>query len=192
MKNAGHPDYLVVVNGPEDGAEFPIARSPVYIGRDPQCAINLRLDNAIEPYHARITVVSDGYRVRSIGSAPVFVGKARVGILYSRILRDGELLQVGNTLLALECSPDCLANRSHGLPSESDAAWLLRQTGEVAVRATRRSARFLASAFRETTHHWKFFGLLALVIVYIAYAPFRDGVNGLVSTAWEFLRSLRP
>ena len=190
MRGAGFPDYLVVVNGPEDGAEFPIARTPVYIGKDPQCAINLRLDNSIEAYHARITVVSDGYRVRSIGGASVFVNGKRVGVLVSHILRDGQLLQVGNTLMALECAPDGLATRSHGMASESDLAWLLRQSGDFAARATRRTLRFTSNAFREATHHWKFFTLLGAVVAYAVYAPFRNSINRIVIIAWNFLQSL--
>ncbi|MFO7975406.1 MAG: FHA domain-containing protein [Candidatus Hydrogenedentota bacterium] len=192
MKKAGHPDHFVVINGPEDGAEFPITRTPVYLGNDPQCAINLRLDNAIKPYHARVTVVSDGYRIRSIGGAPIFVDGKRVGTLFSRIIRDGEFVQVGNTFLALECAPDGLAVRSRGMPSESDIAWLMRQTADGAFRASRWSARFLINASREATHHWKFFLLLGFVIVYLVYAPFRITVNATVSTAWDYVQSLMP
>ena len=189
MKQAGHPDYFVVINGPEDGAEFPIARTPVYIGKDPQCAVNLRLDNGIEPYHARVTVVSDGYRVRSIGGAPLFADGKRVGSLFSHVLRDGEFLQAGNTLLALECAPDGLASRSHGMASESDIGWLLRQSGDFAARTTRWTVRFSVNAFREFTHHWKFFFLLGVVIAYLVYSPFRNGVNRLVGMAWQFIQS---
>jgi len=189
MKKAGQPDHFVVINGPEDGAEFPITRTPVYIGKDPQCAIILRLDNAIEPYHARITVVSDGYRIRSIGGAPVFVGGKRVGTLFSRIVHDGEFVQLGNTFLALECAPDGLAVRSHGMPTESDIVWLFRQTAEHAFRLSRWSVHFLLNASREATHHWKFFFLLALVIAYLAYAPFRNTVNAGAAMAWDYVQS---
>ena len=192
MKKAGYPDCLVVINGPEDGAEFPIARTPIYIGKEPQCAVNLRLDSAIQGYHARVTAVSDGYRIRSIGGAPVFVGGKRVGTLVSRIVRDGEQMQVGNTLMTLECAPDGLASRSRGMPSESDIAWLLRQVADFTVRAGRWSGRFLVNAFRESTHHWKFFTLLGALIVYLVYPPFRDGVNHVVGMAWDFVKSLMP
>jgi hypothetical protein len=190
MKQAGHPDYFVVINGPEDGAEFPIARTPNYIGSDPHCAVNLRLDSDIEPYHARVTVVSDGYRIRGIGGAPVFADGKRVGSLFSYILRDGEFVQAGNTLLALECAPDGLASRSRGMASESDIGWMLRQSGDFATRASRRTARFSANAFREATHHWKFLFLLGIVVAYLIYAPFRSGVNRLVAMAWAFIQSM--
>ncbi len=192
MMRAGQPDCLMVINGPEDGAEFPIARTPAYIGHEPQCAINLRLDSAIEPCHARITAVSDGYRIRSIGGAPVFVGGKRVGTLISQIVRDGEFIQAGNTLLALECSPDGLASRSRGMASESDMAWFVRQLGDRSASATRWTARFLAGAIREVTYRWKFCTLLALVVTYLAYAPFRRSVNRMAAAAWGFVQSVIP
>lgn len=192
MKQAGHPDYLVIVSGPEDGARFPIARSPVYVGRDPQCAVNLRFDNTVDAYHARLAAVSSGYRVRSIGGAPVFVNGVRVGNRVSQVLRDGDFLKAGNTLFTLECAPGGLASQSRTRPGESDVAWFLRHSGDVAARITSVSARFTASALRETTRHWKFLLLLALLIAYIAFSPFREGVNGLGSMALDYVRSFLP
>lgn len=174
----------------ESAKQFPITRTPLYIGSDLQCAINLRLDNGIEPYHARVTVVSDGYRIRSIGGAPVFVGGKRVGTLFSRVIHDGEFFQVGNTFLALECAPDGLAVRSRGMPSESDMAWLLRQVADGSVRAGRWTARFLVNAWREATHHWKFFLLPGLLVACLVYAPFRNTLNGVVAWAWNYVQSL--
>tara|TARA_R110001592_G_scaffold138144_2_gene356734 strand:- start:615 stop:1202 length:588 start_codon:yes stop_codon:yes gene_type:complete len=122
------PDMLEVINGPEDGTEFPISRAPVIVGMDLGCDVNIRLDEAIELFHARLTVVSDGYRVRKIRGGRLSVNGKRAGVLRSRILREGEILEVGNTEFYLRCAPDGLARRSRGIPSESDAFWML-QTG---------------------------------------------------------------
>lgn len=123
MRSAQYPDCLVVVNGPEDGAEFPIARTPLKIGRDAACVVNLRLDDAVRPVHAVVTVVSDGYRIRRADTAPVYVNGKRAGIFRSRIMRSGGIVQVGNTELCLECAPDGLASRSHGVIGEIDLSW---------------------------------------------------------------------
>ncbi len=192
MKQAGHPDDLVVVSGPDEGARFPIVRSPVYIGRDEQCAIRLLLDDTIEPYHGRLAAVSGGYRVRSIGGAPLFVNGVQASNRVSRILRDGEFLKAGNTLFTLECAPGGLASQGRAMPGESDVAWFLRHSGDVAARLLRTSARFTAGALRETTRHWKFLVLLALLIAYIASSSFRESVNGLGSMALDYVRSFLP
>jgi hypothetical protein len=134
MRPAGYPDCLIVVNGPEDGAEFPVVRAPFHIGRDSACGANLRLDIAVRPFHALVSVVSDGYRVRRTERAPVYVDGKRAGMIRSRLLRSGGTLQVGDTQLVLECAPDGLASRSHGLVHESDLAWFLRFAGRKALR----------------------------------------------------------
>jgi hypothetical protein len=117
------PDMLEVINGPEDGTEFPISRAPVIVGMDLACEVNVRLDEDIEQYHARLTAVSDGYRVRKIRGGRLCVDGKRAGVLRSRILREGGILEVGNTEFCLKCAPDGLAKRSRGLPAESDLVW---------------------------------------------------------------------
>jgi len=123
------PDMLEVLNGPEDGTEFPISRAPVIVGMDLDCDVNVRLDESIEPLHARLTAVPDGYRVRKIRGGRLLVGGKRAGVFRSRVLRDGGILQVGNTEFCLKCAPDGLAKRSRGLPAESDLFWTLRTGG---------------------------------------------------------------
>lgn len=123
------PDMLEIVNGPEDGTEFPISRAPVIVGMDLDCEVNVRLDETIERYHARLTVVPDGYRVRKIRGGRLAVGGKRAGVFRSRILREGAILEVGNTEFRLKCAPEGLAKRSRGLPTESDFFWTLRTFG---------------------------------------------------------------
>lgn len=126
MNFKGLQDTLEVVNGPEDGTAFSITRTPCDIGSDAACGVNLSLDRAIRPLHARISVVGDGYRIRSLQGNITRVNGRRTGRLFSRIVRHGGLVQIGDTLLCLQCAPDGLASRSHGMPTDSDAAWLLR------------------------------------------------------------------
>lgn len=128
------PDMLEVINGPEDGTEYPIARAPVIVGMDIGCEVNVRLDESIDAFHARLTVVSDGYRVRKIRGGKLAVNGKRTGVFRSRILREGDILEVGNTELYLRCSPEGLAKRSRGLPTESDLFWTLKTVGKRAFR----------------------------------------------------------
>lgn len=120
------PDMLEIINGPEDGTEFPISRAPVIIGSDRSCEVNVRLDEAVQRYHARLTAVGDGYRVRKIHGGILAVNGKAAGVIRSRVLREGSILTVGSTELYLRCAPDGLARRSRGLPVENDIAWTVR------------------------------------------------------------------
>lgn len=133
MEAYGSPDTFEVINGPEDGTEFPMTRSPVDIGGDPSCGIVIQCDRDVQRVHARITVVSEGYRIRKRHGGAVHVDGKRAGKIRSRIVRHGGVLRVGNTELALQCAPDGLASRSHGLPQESDLGWALRLLAQESV-----------------------------------------------------------
>lgn len=150
MIGSDYADVFEVVNGPEDGAEFPVPRTPVDIGSDPGCGVHISLDPDVKWFHARVTVVSDGYRVRRLTGGPVYVNGKRAGVIRSRIARNGGIVQVGNTELALRCASGGLAGRSVGLPSESDLGWLLRiifrKTG-FAARVIYRGLRALLGRF---------------------------------------------
>jgi hypothetical protein len=123
------PDMLEIINGPEDGTEFPINRAPLIIGSDMSCEVNVRLDEAVQRYHARLTAVGDGYRVRKIHGGNLAVNGKSTGVIRSRVLREGSILTVGNTEFYLRCAPDGLARRSRGLPVENDVVWTLRVLG---------------------------------------------------------------
>ena len=190
MRPAGHPDCFVIINGPEDGTEFPITRAPFFVGQDPSCAVNIRLDTGVRPHHARVTVVSDGYRVRSAEGAPVFVDGKRAGTIRSRIARSGGNIQVGHTLLALECAPDGLAGRSQGIVTESDFAWALHQ-------GTRRlfdfASRLFGFVFRLLGHllaHWKLATLVTLVALYLFFPPFRNTAHHAIRFCRHYIRSI--
>jgi hypothetical protein len=71
------------------------------------------------------------------------VNGKRAGVIRSRIVRNGGIVQAGGTELALRCAAGGLAGRSIGLPSESDLGWMIRLV-------FRRGARGLRAAWRTT------------------------------------------
>jgi len=183
MHAAGAPDCFVVVNGPEDGTEFPVARAPLFIGRDPGCTVNIRLDTAVQPRHARCAVVSDGYRIRSQDGAAVLVNGKPAGVFRSRIVRSGGYIQVGHTVLVLECSPDGLAHRSRGVDTQNDFVWAGREALRQLTRAARAVLRFLMRAGGRLLGSW--LGVLAVLILLYTFWPwFRLWVNYLLGQVY--------
>ena len=185
MRMAGEPDAFIIINGPEDGTEFLVRRSPLTIGTDASCLVNIRLDKTLHAEHARATVVSDGYRIRSKGGK-VLVNGRRAGLVRSRILRPGDTLKLGHTMLLLDCSPDGLASRSKGIDVENDVMWAIRRTVEMGWRAVR---AFFRGARRT------FFGLFtgapvvnlitaAIMLTYVLNRPFRHTVNAIFLTVY--------
>ena len=177
MSHVGRPDCFEVINGPEDGTEFVITRTPVFIGQDHSCAVNVRLDTSVRPCHARVTVVSDGYRIRSADGAPVYVDGKRAGVIRSRVLRPGGQVQVGSTLLALDCSPDGLASRSRGIVAESDLAWAIQQATTKVFQTGRSILRFAFAMLGRILNHWKFCTIVVLVLLFLLVPQFRIRVQ---------------
>ena len=126
MSMSSLTDRFEIINGPEDGTEFPIARAPFDVGMDPACMVNVRLDRDVKLQHAQVTVVADGYRIRALNKSKVWVNGKRTGTFRSRVVRNGDTLRVGSTLLRLVTASDGLASRSKGLATESDMAWGLK------------------------------------------------------------------
>jgi hypothetical protein len=160
-------DRLEVINGPEDGIDFPLARSPLDLGSAPSCAVQLRLDNRIRPHQVRISAVADGYRVRRMEPGVVRAAGRRVGFIRSRIVRSGEVLQVGNTQLHLHCEPEGLASRSVGLASESDLGWFCRYSATRVFCSARTAAKYAAYLF----WHHKILFTLGVVVLISVLAP---------------------
>lgn len=171
MKAAGYVDSLTVINGPEDGTEFALTQREFSIGRESNCAVNVRLDEAVENAHARGSAVGDGYRIRSTSGRSVFVNGRRATMLRSRVAKSGDILRVGHTELVLECSVDGLATRSRGLPFETDFAWALRGGVSVAGRILRGALRPAATLARAVVgglfRRWKPLTAIAIVLAYI-------------------------
>ncbi|MDX9973003.1 MAG: FHA domain-containing protein [FCB group bacterium] len=182
-------DCLVVVNGPEDGTEFPIVRAPFEVGRASDCAACVTLDAAVRPQHARVWAVSDGYRVRRATHCAVYVDGKRAGRFRSRILREGGTLQVGHTLLALQCAPDGLAGRSHGLVLHSDTAcfahWCAGKAIEVAGGAGGTGIKLLRGLVRN-----KLVLVALLGVLYLFWPAFHHTVNGYAALAWRRVSEL--
>lgn len=176
MRNPEYPDCFVVVNGPEDGTEFPIVRAPFYIGRDGSCAVNIRLDDTVRDFHVSVSTVSDGYRIRRNDDGPVFVDGKRAGMFRSKIVKSGGQLKVGETLLCLECAPDGLASRSHGVVTQSDLGWAISQTFRGAYFLAKHALRFATRIFGRLLSSW--LALSSIVfLAYLVWPGFRYYVN---------------
>jgi hypothetical protein len=189
MRAAGQPDAFVVTNGPEDGAEHTIVRAPCHAGSDETCNVLLRLDKSVARHHALITVVSQGYRVRRLGSASVRVDGKRAGMLRSRIVRNGGTISIGHTHLALDCAPDGLAHRSQGIVAESDFGWVAQQAGRYAVHGIRRAIRFAISLFGRIVSSWLAI-FAVLFLIYTLVPPVRYFVNDIFAWIGYQLRYL--
>lgn len=188
MRAPGQPDAFVVVNGPEDGSEHAIVRAPFQIGSDDSCSVTIRLDKGVEPRHALITSVAKGYRVRRLTAAPVYVEAKRTGMMRSRIVRDGGTIQIGHTLLTLDCAPDGLAYRCQGMVSESDLAWVAERAASGGFRLIRRALNLLVSLFGRIITSWV--AVVAVcVVLYLTVNPFYYGVNSVFS--WVFYQLQR-
>jgi len=189
MRAAGQPDAFVVTNGPEDGAEHTIVRAPFHVGSDESCNILLRLDKSVVRHHALITVVSQGYRIRRLGAAPVRVDGKRAGMLRSRIVRNGGTINIGHTQLALDCAPDGLAHRSQGIVAESDFGWVAQQSGRYAFRGLRHSTSFAISLFGRIVSSW--LAIFAILfVIYFFVPPVRYFVNDAFSWVISNVRYL--
>lgn len=129
MREAGYPDAFIVINGPQDGTEFPVMENTVKIGQGNACAINIALDRNVSPFHGIATAVGNGYRIRSTSGGTILVDGKRAGRLKSRVLQSGGILRVGYTDLQLECSLDGIARRSQGIKIPSDFVWAVKETG---------------------------------------------------------------
>ncbi len=177
-------DSFEIVGGPEDGISFPITRTPVTIGANADCAIFLNYDRSILPVHARVTVVSGGYRIRAAAGASVYINGRRSGVVWSRIARSGDIVRVGETHLCLVCAPDGLAGRSIGMPTESNFVWLFhavaQQLQKVAAILFRLFFRTLSRVNRT---------LLTLMTIAIIVGYFRPGlVQSVINTARYWAR----
>ena len=177
-------DSLEIINGPEDGNEFPIVRAPFYIGSDPRCEVTVVFDAEVEPCHAFVSVVSDGYRIRQASRAPVWVNGKRAGRIRSRVLRDGDRLKIGETVFALACAPEGLAHRSEGAISETDIGWAIRQGFRIVTRGIRASVSFVAWAVGQLLTSW--LGVLVLLVcLYVFWPAFRWYLSWFLEYLWQ-------
>ena len=105
-------------------------------------------------------------------------------MIRSRIVRTGGCVQVGSTLLTLECSPDGLASRSRGMVHESDFAWFLRFAGRTIFGALRGTLSVVTALLGRVIGSPM--GVIAiLILAYVFWRPFHGWVNGLVGAAYR-------
>lgn len=172
MSHDAATDAFIVVNGPEDGAVFPITSARFTFGRSAECLVSPRLDISIAPQHARATAVADGYLIRAAGPDPVYVDGRRAGLVISRTVQHGGSVQLGATLLVCRCAPEGLARRSRGIRPASDLAWALG----AALRGVLATTASLARALRRFLRY-RAGGLVMpisiILALYLFYPPAR-------------------
>ncbi len=179
-----HMDNIEIINGPEDGIVFPITRVQFTIGASADCAVFLNYDRNICPVHARVTVVSGGYRFRSVSGAPVFINGKRSGMVWARCAHSGDVIRVGDTSLHLSCGPDGLAGRSIGVPTESNFVWLIRilfqQLSRMILILYRLCFRMLSRLNR---------AVLFILVAVLALTIFKPGLLPYLAWyAWTWIR----
>lgn len=160
-------DTFTVTKGPEDGARFVLTESPVLIGRDSQCVVNLQLDVTVQPQHARATPDNGAYRIRRLTAAPVHVNGKRVGHVRSKRLAAGGILRVGYTELILSCAPNGLATQSGSGFAESDAAWAIRGLGSQTAALMKQLLRGGIVAGGFLARHWVLTLLAVIVLIFL-------------------------
>jgi len=169
MRSAGSPDVFIVLNGPQDGTEFPIGTTAVEIGQGNSCTINLQLDQNVQPIHAIATATGKGYSIRATTNAPVFVEGKKATRFKSRVLSSGEIMRVGYTDLMLECSPDGMSGRSQGIALQNDFGWAAKNLLKVGIGILERLGRLTLLVPKYAMRHW----IITIVVLVIAarYVP---------------------
>lgn len=174
MRPAGCPDAFVVLNGPQDGTEFPIGSPSVHIGRDHGCTVNVQLDQSVQPLHAVATAVGNGYTIRASTPQPIFVDGKKVTRLRSRVLHPGQIMRVGYTDLILECSPDGMSGRSKGIALQTDFVWAIKSFFQSLAHVFQSFLRGLQNLLRWAWRH----KIVTIVAVFLLarYVPAVDHV----------------
>lgn len=186
MRKAGFPDAFVIINGPQDGTEFPIVEREVLIGSSSQCTVNVVLDRNVLPEHGIATAMAGGYCIRSTSASEIEVNGQRAGRLKSRMIRPGEILRVGYTELQLECSADGMARRSAGVKMPGDLVWFLKDCGRVLAKVGRRIA-WMSRGFLRLVWAHKIVTVITLVAAYFIV----PGFDSTIHAAWAWLRNLK-
>ena len=187
MKVSEVHDTLTVTKGPEDGSEFALTTSPVFIGKDPSCLVQLQFDVNVRPVHARASVTGSGYRIRSAEGAPVYVADRRAGMIRSRTLRPGQIVRVGYTELVLGCAPEGQATTSSDRWTESDFVWLGR-AGASRIVSLGRLLKVLAGRLSKIAlEHWTITTVLVLILLYFFVPQVWEWVDGRVQYVRDVL-----
>jgi hypothetical protein len=97
IETARREAWLRVIGGGMTGKEFILYHQTTRLGSDPHCEIFLLKDPAVESLHAQIEDRAGQRLLSASPSAPVLVNSAPTT---SRVLRNGDILQIGNTVIA--------------------------------------------------------------------------------------------
>ena len=90
---------LRIAGGATDGRELELT-GPVEIGRDPAAGLALPDDQLVSSRHARVSPHADGAVVEDLGSRNgTFVNNVRIA--EPTLIRPGDVLQIGNTTIAV-------------------------------------------------------------------------------------------
>jgi len=85
--------WLLMTEGPLKGKQFIVYKNPTRIGSSPSCEIYLFKDPSIEPFHANIHIVRDGYLLEDNHSPDgTMVNDQKIT---NRHLRNGDVIQIG-------------------------------------------------------------------------------------------------
>ncbi len=94
---------LVVLEGPDGGREYEVAREVVTVGRSPVCDLTLT-DKSVSTRHFSIIADDRGYLLRDEGSTNgTFYADLRVKEVY---LKPGTVFRAGNTVLKFQPTQD--------------------------------------------------------------------------------------
>ncbi len=90
--------WLLMTAGPLKGKQFTVFKNPMLIGSSPKCDVYLFKDAAIEPFHAAVHTIRDGYELEDQSTTTgVFVNGARVT---RHRLCEGDNIRIGGVQFA--------------------------------------------------------------------------------------------
>ncbi|MFN3199657.1 MAG: sigma 54-interacting transcriptional regulator [Bradymonadia bacterium] len=96
---------LVVLEGPDKGAELVMSQEQVVVGRSSVCDLALT-DKSVSSLHFRITAVDNGYVLRDEGSTNgTFYGDIKIREIY---LKPGTIFRAGNSVMKFQPTQDIL------------------------------------------------------------------------------------
>lgn len=187
MKVSEIHDTLTVTKGPEDGSEYALTTSPVEVGTDPSCVVQIQFDVTVRPVHARLTAAKGGYRVRSAEGAPVHVNGRRAGTMRSRKLRPGGIIKVGHTELLLGCAAEGLATTARETWTDADLAWAIRYAFSRIPIVARFVRGILFRVLKLSMEHWRISLVVLVLALYFSVPAFQDFVNSALNSVREVL-----
>lgn len=85
--------WLLMTAGPLAGKQFIVYKNPTLIGSSPKCEVYLFKDLAIEPFHAAIHTIRDGYELEDKDTAAGTLVNGHP--IKRKRLANGDLIQIG-------------------------------------------------------------------------------------------------